>query len=100
VINWSNNKNPNSALNNDIVNSINEQKIEQKKLVELFKIKMNTFATDRSIESCLDVLNTAIQLSNVRGKLAKSFEYYSKDLEMQVIKLNKLIEKYEHGKIL
>lgn len=100
MVNWSNNKNPNSEINNDIINSINEQKIEQKKLVELFKIKMNTFATDRSIESCLDVLNTSIQLSNVRGKLAKSFEYYSKDLEMQVIKLNKLIEKYEHGKIL
>ena len=100
MINWSNNKNPNSELNNDIANSINEQKIEQKKLVELFKIKMNTFATDRSIESCLDVLNTSIQLSNVRGKLAKSFEYYSKELEMQVIKLNKLIEKYENGKML
>ena len=100
MINWSNNKNPNSELNNDIVNSINEQKIEQKKLVELFKIKMNTFATDRSIESCLDVLNASIQLSNVRGKLAKSFEYYSKELEMKVIKLNKLIEKYENGKML
>ena len=100
MINWSNNKNPNSELNNDIVNSINEQKIEQKKLVELFKIKMNIFATDRSIESCLDVLNTSIQLSNVRGKLAKSFEYYSKELETQVIKLNKLIEKYENGKML
>lgn len=97
---WSNNKNPNSELNNDIANSINEQKIEQKKLVELFKIKMNTFATDRSIESCLDVLNTSIQLSNVRGKLAKSFEYYSKELETQVIKLNKLIEKYQNGKML
>jgi hypothetical protein len=96
MINWSNNKDHNSDINKDLVNSINEQKMEQKNLVEIFKTKMNTFATERSIESCLDALNTSIQLSNVRGKLAKSFEYYSKDLESKVIQLNRLVEKYEH----
>lgn len=100
MITWSNNKDLNSEVNQDVVNSINEQKNEQKKLIELFRIKMNTFATDRSIESCLDVLNTSIQLSNVRGKLAKSFEYYSRELESKVIKLNRLVEKYERSNIL
>ena len=96
MITRSNNKNSDSDINKDIMNSIIEQKIEQQKLIELFKIKMNTFATDRSIESCLDVLNTSIQLSNVRGKLAKSFEYYSKELESKVIMLNKRLEKYDN----
>jgi muramoyltetrapeptide carboxypeptidase LdcA involved in peptidoglycan recycling len=56
---------------------------------------MKVFATERSFESSLDILNIAIQLSNLRGILIKSFEQYSRNLEEEVLKLNRIIEKYQ-----
>jgi hypothetical protein len=56
---------------------------------------MKVFATERSFESSLDILNIAIQLSNLRGNLIKSFEQYSRNLEEEVLKLNRIIEKYQ-----
>jgi hypothetical protein len=95
MVNWSNIRNvKNFDDNKDLVNTINEQKIEQKKLIDQFNSKMNVFATERSIESCLDALNITIQLSNVRGELIKCYEYYSKELESKIVQLNRIIEKY------
>ena len=93
MINWSNIKEFNNSRNTDIVNSINEQKLEQKKIVVLFEEKMKIFATERSIESSLDVLNISIQLTNIRGNLIKSFEQYTRNLEEEIVKLNRTIEK-------
>ena len=75
------------------MNSINEQKLEQKKIVVLFEEKMKIFATERSIESSLDVLNISIQLANIRGNLIRSFEQYTRYLEEEIVKLNRTIEK-------
>ena len=95
MVNWSNIRNARNFYDNkDLVNTINEQKIEQKKLIDQFNSKMNVFATERSIESCLDALNITIQLSNVRGELIKCYEYYSKELESKIVQLNRIIEKY------
>jgi len=95
MVNWSNIRNArNFDDNKDLVNTINEQKIEQKKLIDQFNSKMNVFATERSIESCLDALNITIQLSNIRGELIKCYEYYSKELESKIVQLNRIIEKY------
>jgi len=93
MINWSNIKEFNNSRNTDIVNSINEQKLEQKKIVVLFEEKMKIFATERSIESSLDVLNISIQLANIRGNLIKSFEQYTRNLEEEIVRLNRTIEK-------
>lgn len=93
MINWSNIKEFNNSRNTDLVNSINEQKLEQKKIVVLFEEKMKIFATERSIESSLDVLNIAIQLANIRGNLIRSFEQYTRNLEEEIVKLNRTIEK-------
>lgn len=93
MINWSNIKEFNNSRNTDLVNSINEQKLEQKKIVVLFEEKMKIFATERSIESSLDVLNISIQLANIRGNLIKSFEQYTRNLEEEIVKLNRIIEK-------
>jgi hypothetical protein len=93
MINWSNIKDSNNSKNTDLVNSINEQKLEQKKIVSLFEEKMRIFATERSIESSLDVLNIAIQLANIRGNLTRSFEQYVRNLEEEIVKLNRIIEK-------
>ena len=93
MIIWSNIKEFNNSRNTDLVNSINEQKLEQKKIVVLFEEKMKIFATERSIESSLDVLNISIQLANIRGNLIRSFEQYTRNLEEEIVKLNRTIEK-------
>ena len=93
MINWSNIKDFNKSRNIDLVNSINEQKLEQKKVVALFEEKMKIFATERSIESSMDVLNISIQLANIRGNLIRSFEKYVRNLEEEIVKLNRIIEK-------
>lgn len=93
MIKWSNIKDFNNSKNTDLVNSINEQKLEQKKVVALFEEKMKIFATERSIESSLDVLNISIQLTNIRGNLIRSFEKYVRNLEEEIVKLNRIIEK-------
>jgi hypothetical protein len=93
MINWSNIKDSNNSKNTDLVNSINEQKLEQKKIVSVFEEKMRIFATERSIESSLDVLNISIQLANIRGNLNRSFEQYVRNLEEEIVKLNRIIEK-------
>lgn len=93
MIKWSNIKDFNNSRNTDLVNSINEQKLEQKKIVVLFEEKMKIFATERSIESSLDVLNISIQLTNIRGNLIRSFEKYVRNLEEEIVKLNRIIEK-------
>ena len=54
---------------------------------------MKIFATERSIESSLDVLNISIQLANIRGNLIRSFEQYTRNLEEEIVKLNRTIEK-------
>jgi len=92
MIDWSN-KDSNYSKNSDLVNSINEQKQEQKKIVSIFEEKMRIFATERSIESSLDVLNISIQLANIRGNLNRSFEQYVRNLEEEILKLNRIIDK-------
>jgi hypothetical protein len=93
MINWSNIKDFNNSRNTDLVNSINEQKLEQKKIIVIFEEKMKNFATERSIESSLDVLNISIQLANIRGNLVRSFEQYTRSLEEEIVRLNRTIEK-------
>jgi hypothetical protein len=93
MINWSNIRNFNNPSNEDLVNSIKEQKLEQKRIMEIFNEKMKVFATERSFESSLDVLNIAIQLSNLRGNLIRSFEQYTRNLEDEIMKLNRIIDK-------
>ena len=93
MIKWSNIKDFNDSKNTDLVNSINEQKLEQKKIVFLFEEKMKIFATERSMESSLDVLNISMQLANIRGNLNRSFEQYVRNLEEEIVKLNRVVEK-------
>lgn len=93
MINWSNIRNFNNPNNEDLINSIKEQKLEQKRIMEIFNEKMKVFATERSFESSLDVLNIAIQLSNLRGNLTRSFEQYTRNLEDEIMKLNRIIDK-------
>jgi hypothetical protein len=64
-----------------LTKTINEQSDDQRKIITQFNKAMNEFATERSLETCLDALNLSMQLANIRGKLAESYEYYSRLLE-------------------
>ncbi|MEP0825619.1 MAG: hypothetical protein HRF40_09045 [Nitrososphaera sp.] len=76
-----------------LTKTINEHSDEQRRLVSQFNKAMNDFAADRSLETCLDALNLSMQLANVRGKLAESYEYYARMLEREIIRLSRGQEK-------
>jgi hypothetical protein len=72
-----------------LAKTINEHSDEQRKIMTQFNKAMNNFAAERSLETCLDALNLSMQLANVRGKLAESYEYYARMLEREITRLNK-----------
>jgi hypothetical protein len=72
-----------------LTKTINEHSDEQRKIMSQFNKAMNDFATERSLETCLDALNLSMQLANVRGKLAESYEYYARTLEREITRLRK-----------
>ena len=72
-----------------LTNTINDYSDEQRKVTNQFNAAMNAFATERSLETCLDALNLAMQLANIRAKLADSYEYYARLLEKEITCLTK-----------
>jgi len=72
-----------------LTKTINDQSAEQKKIIAQFNKAMNDFAAERSLETCLDALNLSMQLANIRGKLAESYEYYARTLEREILRLRK-----------
>jgi hypothetical protein len=73
----------------DLEKAINELGDEQRKLVARFEKAMNGFATERSLETCLDALNVSIQLANTRGKLSEAWEHYARIVEGEVTRLSR-----------
>lgn len=73
----------------ELANSINEQSSEQRKIVNTFNKAMSNFASERSLESCLDALNASMQIANIRGKLVECYEHYARLLEREVVRLNR-----------
>ncbi len=72
-----------------LTKTINEHSDEQRKIMSQFNKAMNDFAAERSLETCLDALNLSMQLANVRGKLAESYEYYARMLEREITRLTR-----------
>ena len=72
-----------------LTKTINEHSDEQRKIMSQFNKAMNDFAAERSLETCLDALNLSMQLANVRGKLAESYEYYARMLEREITRLSR-----------
>lgn len=83
----------NSDEIDQLTQAINEQSSEQKKVMDIFNKAMNNFATERSLETCLEALNASMQIANIRGKLVESYEYYARLLEREVIRLSRLQNK-------
>ncbi|MFZ0511354.1 MAG: hypothetical protein WAM14_07095 [Candidatus Nitrosopolaris sp.] len=73
----------------ELANTINEQGSEERKMVSTFSKAMNNFASERSLESCLEALNASMQIANIRGKLVECYEHYARLLEREVVRLNR-----------
>lgn len=86
---WLKGRNASGDEIDQLNNTINDQSAEQRKVMNRFNTAMNEFATDRSLETCLDALNLAMQLANIRGKLAESYEFYARLLEKEITRLNR-----------
>jgi hypothetical protein len=72
-----------------LTKTINEQSDEQRKVLSQFNKAMNAFATERSLETCLEALNLSMQLANIRAKLAESYEFYARMLEREITRLRR-----------
>ena len=78
-----------SADVEELTNFINDQSSEQKILIIQFKSAMNRFATERSLDSCLEALNVCMQLTNTRRRLLESYQRYSRLLENEITRINR-----------
>ena len=68
---------------------IDENTAEERRIMRIFDDAMNSFASDRSLDTCLDALNASIQLASLRRKLFLSYKHYSELLESEIVKLTK-----------
>lgn len=76
----------------DIEKLINENSSEHQLLLESFKESMNLFATERSMDTCLQSLNISIQLASIRSTLMELYKSYSRILENEVSRLRKICQ--------
>lgn len=74
----------------ELASVINEQSSEQRKAVGTFNNAMSNFASERSLETCIEALNASMQIANVRGKLIECYEYYARLLEEEITRLTRL----------
>jgi hypothetical protein len=83
----------NSKSIDDLEKLINENSSEHELLLESFKRSMNSFATERSMDTCLQSLNVSIQLASVRSTLMELYKTYCRILENEVVQLRKICQK-------
>lgn len=73
----------------ELASVINEQSSEQRKVVGTFNNALSSFASERSLETCMEALNASMQIANIRGKLIECYEYYARLLEQEITRLNR-----------
>ena len=83
----------NSKSIDDLEKLINENSSEHELLLESFKRSMNSFATERSMDTCLQSLNVSIQLASVRSTLMELYKTYCRILENEIVQLRKISQK-------
>ena len=67
-----------------IIRSIEEISDEQRDLVKKFKLDMELFASERTLESCVQTLNQSMQLANIREQLVETYKQYCQLLETEL----------------
>lgn len=69
-----------------IIKSIEEISDEQREIVKRFKLDMEIFASERSLESCVQALNLSMQLATIREQLVETYKHYCVLLEHELKK--------------
>lgn len=72
-----------------IIKSIEESSDEQREIVKKFKVEMEKFVIERSLESCMQTLNLSMQLANIREQLLETYKLYCHLLEAELKKAMK-----------
>jgi hypothetical protein len=67
-----------------IIKSIEETSDEQREIVKKFRLEIENFVTERSLESCVKTLNLSMQLANVREQLLETYKQYIAILELEL----------------
>ncbi|HKR74842.1 MAG TPA: hypothetical protein VJR94_12120 [Candidatus Nitrosocosmicus sp.] len=67
-----------------IVKSIEEISDEQREIIKRFKLEMDDFVTERTLDSCIKTLNSSMQLANVREQLLAIYKQYISILESEL----------------
>lgn len=80
----------------DLERLINEHSSEHQLILQSFKKSMSLFATERSMDTCLESLNLSIQLSSTRSALMELYKSYSRILEKEIIRLRKICPDNDH----
>ena len=78
-----------SADVGELTNLINDQSSEQKDLIIQFRAALNRFASERSLDSCIEALNVCMQLTNTRRRLLESYQRYCRLLEDELTRIDK-----------
>lgn len=73
----------------EITMTIEEFSDEQREIIEKFKADMQKFTSERTLDSCVQVLNLSMQLANTREKLLQAYKEYSILLENELKKIIK-----------
>jgi hypothetical protein len=93
----SSNSDPNDSKSvDDIEKLINENTSEHQLILDSFKESMNLFATERSMDTCLQSLNISIQLASIRSTLLELYKSYSRILENEVSRLRNISQDSTH----
>ena len=67
-----------------IIKSIEEMSDEQREIVKRFKLDMEIFASERTLESCVQTLNLSMQLATIREQLVETYKHYCVLLEHEL----------------
>lgn len=67
-----------------LVKSIEEVSDDQREIVKQFKVAMENFVTERTLDSCIKTLNLSMQLANIREQLLEIYKQYISILENEL----------------
>ena len=67
-----------------IIKSIEELSDDQREIVKGFKVEMENFVTEKTLDSCIRTLNSSMQLANVREQLLAIYKEYISILESEL----------------
>lgn len=67
-----------------ITKSIEEVSDDQREIIKKFKVEMENFVTERTLDSCIRTLNLSMQLANIREQLLGIYKQYISILESEL----------------